>query len=738
MWDWLSGPVVVLAVAVVQVVCGLFILAPGAAFPASAVRFLSVLGLALGVATTLRLASGPRFVGVSWLVGLERLGLLDRVPVPWWDTELPAAWLKERDGGWPLHRAALLGFAVGVPVVVTVLLTFTQAGLPRDVATLELVEGQTAEYLEDAAGQRRRLQGRLRLDELVEADGAMTAVLTGSDLSGTNERQTRLVEGERVALGDWTVQLSAVSPSSTVGRVEVRVDGQPRELRAGEPVEIGGVSVEFREGRFSFLGQLGPAALIRQTGPDGVVVEEWVFLRAPQLHGALGSGPLAVELVAVVPGSSVELTALSRPAAARGLWLLGSLVLAGLAGVMLLLGGRWVMGRDGDYTLVVWGAPSARRRQRSEFVKLLGRNDVVAAPVRRQDALSRLWWLGPLVLSLVLAGLGPASWASPMLWMVGASLAHVMIARDSRKELSVLLAAAVCLSVSLALTSTGSDATERAWLLHSLAMGLMSLSLVQAWVVSSRGGVNRLVPSVLFMLAAVPLTWWTAPQVFSLQDPSGIVSRELATWATSESLVILQTPGTLAIGAWPVVAAVTLLALGTLAVLIGNVVALRTMAAAAAVAAAGSAIWFSGRLGVGPTTLQGAPAEAGMQLVEHFRNHAPDAVLGAPGAAFVACAGLAAVLASLPGPGEGPAESVGAGAWSGVLWLTAASTVLLGVRHEALGGWHADSSPAMGLLVLFSGLLLLAAGARLMERDRLAGAILAVAVSVGLQGMIVP
>ncbi len=694
--------------------------------PATAVRFLSVIAGALAGAAGIRVAAGPRAWGDSWFSLLESARVLERDAVPYWADELPER-ARTR-----LHKNALnavssipLGLVVAGPLLLAASVVFVAFGIPRQTARLELQQGEPVEFLVSADGQRQRMQGSLTLDSAAQQDGHWVAVLTGADLSGQASRTTPLREGERWRIGDWSVQLESVAPSSLVGEAELMYDGARVILRRGAPVATSSGTLELLDGRFSFLGQLGPAALMRQTLADGEQIDEWVFARESALHERLGEGPGAMQLLELRPALSVTLMAASAGPLALQPWSAwAGVAVMGLLLALLASGGVWLRGRDGDYELVSWGLGSRRRRLLAAWRRELG-----LAAVSEADAEPRRWYI---VLVLVAAGAAVALLAGQgrafvLLPLIACALGGALVIPGARGLALALVGSSLASMLLIATAGGAGAATSTAWVSAVVSAAIAATGAAAVLGLITEQGARARRAAGILVGAGGLVSLLGDPLRFGSGAHGGVLE-QLSVWASNDSLVIYAQRF-----AGPALSlALPLLCVTLIAALVVLVAPSRVgVGLTWAVSGLGlmGAVWARSASQALDTLPTGVPDAAGLQLVDRFWADGVDAAAVFTSAsapwAFVALIGAAFVA----WPGD-ESDSVGAGSSPAVLSSVVTASLAAASLAVAQTLFRMPTS-GVGLVtvaVLAVGCSVLFMHARYLRRPSLAGACAAVSL----------
>jgi hypothetical protein len=621
-WNWLSSPGAHAVAALLLLLIVVLVAVSDGAVPATAVRFLSIIAITVVGAVGLRLGVGPRAWGEGWFIFLESARVLELQPVPYWNGEIDEAErLRLQANALKSMGFVPLAFAIAGPLLIAGLVTLAGYGLPKETARIEMQQGEPVEFLVSDDGQRRRIQGTLRLDSVEESDSGYTAVLTATNLAGSEVLTTRLVEGERANVSSWVVQLASVQPSSLVGDAQIEFAGESIRVVRGTPSSTDFGTIELLDGRFSFLGQLGPAVLVRQVLATGESIDEWIFERSDMLHERLGAGPGAIRLQQLRPSLGITLNASNSGLLSLPTWLgwLG-LALAVLMFISLALGGVWLRGREGDYELVAWGLPSRRARLMHVSRGALG------VPAENEVPAGTLQFLilpACLLLATAVLALAPPNRAFVFLPMLVGAIVVAATARAKVAPALSLVAASVILAAVFLLGGATGAAPIQPWVAVSVGALVAAAAAAALLCVVSELGESTWRAAGLTAGVAGPVLLLAQPGLFTLGSAQGQV-RQLSTWASTESLQIFaQTfDGPVASLAWPLVAFGVLVSLVLLVVpsaasrfLVWAVVGTGVAAAAAARSASGSV----------DSLVAGAPEAASLQLVDRFWSAGVDA-----------------------------------------------------------------------------------------------------------------
>jgi hypothetical protein len=428
---------------------------------------------------------------LAWLTCATVLGLRARIgasswasawhtswPVPFFDGEIGTmAWRTLRSA--PRAEPVLFRLLSGTLLLVVLA---PMAWLPEAVE-VHLAPGQEAETgLAPRAAVRTHLPARVRAAWSSDAAFLRVEVQAWEEAAlWSPHRLARASEVWIPSLG--TMAWSAQSAAAEVGAAHIRLVSmespaavQALRLVRDQPLGLpDGTTLVLRDARFSYLGQLGPAAWLEWRDEETVLRSEWIF-QASEGFDLRHGGPFAwrAELDGLDPAERWVLRAMPGPDLGRWLlpiqWVLLSLWwIWGLGRVVRPA--VWVEGRDGDARLVAWGPWPATREASLRMA--------LTSSLSRDQRIERRQWLERVLPPAVEPGPASASAGLPWwaLWSTLASLAGLVLVLSTTGAAQ----AAAALSVGAALAGLPDPGSRRAPLAISATSLALALVLAGLW-----------------------------------------------------------------------------------------------------------------------------------------------------------------------------------------------------------------------------------------------------------------
>jgi len=325
------------------------------------------------LAFALRLVASPG----SWSTALERslvrAGWLDRVALPIFDEELSESGRVAVESARRSRGMIWVASSIAVIALGTSLALFARVLPSGNHGEVSLVPGASVDaYVAQrgAVGARIHAGHQLRLRSVVQDDaGRPVAHIEHTNVEDGSHTTYALNPRGTLQIAHLSYTWRGVFPTAGIQSAQLRAvsraSGEVYELfvRRNESVSIdGSTQIVLVDSRLSYLGQLGPALLIRELRGGETVREEWIFVRGARFDLDHGSGAFALEVLDFDLQRGVVLGVIDGPPGWLDLPLVSLFVIVAL-GIATFWRARRVfvvVGRSGDYFVLSVGLGVAR------------------------------------------------------------------------------------------------------------------------------------------------------------------------------------------------------------------------------------------------------------------------------------------------------------------------------------------------------------------------------------------